>query len=600
MMNTGSDPRSGCVWQHALSFSRIRLQRSVLALLVALMGVANIASALVVRVMAREHLLRVLLPLQIVHGSRHAALLIGLALLLLSRSLWRGQHWAWLIAIGALVSSATVHLLKGLDWEEASAALILTGILFWQREAFRAGAHAPSYRRALGTLAWGLLIVCGYGVLGLLLVRGQFATPWSWRDAAGEMIARLLLSHGPLVPRTHRAAWLLESWSIFGVALLGYGLLALLRPWIAAPASAAERARARDLVQRYGRSSLAPFALTADKSLYFGQRVEGLIAYRVAGGVAVVCGDPLVADDCLAALLAEFEHYCLLQGWNLCCYEAGDRHLETYAALGLRALKIGEDAWIDVQRFTLQGRRIADVRHAVAKIERDGLQFQILDPALPDGQAGWWAQMQHLAATARRRSWQLQFSVGRLPAQPDRDARYALALGADGIVYGVCAWLPLPAINGWALDTMLRHPCAPNGTMEYLIAQSLLWLQRHGAAWASLGVAPLADAAIDSADERSLLQRGVRFLYHHPKLNELYRYQSLFFFKRKFVPQWRSVYLVYDSRLALPRIAYAVLKVHLPGIGLRLLGELLAARWQRRRAWRRAQRWHHGSATPSG
>lgn len=127
---------------------------------------------------------------------------------------------------------------------------------------------------------------------------------------------------------------------------------------------------------------------------------------------------------------------------------------------------------------------------------------------------------------------------------------------------------------------MQRVADAPNGSMEYLIAQSLLALQQTGAEWASLSVAPLADVDVEHDDDRSLLQRGVRFLYEHPRVNEFYRYKSLFFFKRKFAPRWRSVYLIYSSRLSLPGTLYAVLKVHLPAIGPRLITDFLREQGQ--------------------
>jgi hypothetical protein len=88
-------------------------------------------------------------------------------------------------------------------------------------------------------------------------------------------------------------------------------------------------------------------------------------------------------------------------------------------------------------------------------------------------------------------------------------------------------------------------------------------------------MAPLADADLNDDEERSLLQRGVRFLYEHPRVNNLYRYKSLFFFKRKFVPVWRSAYLAYTSPLSLPRTLFAVLKVHLPGIGPSMITDFL-------------------------
>lgn len=588
--------------QQRMSLPPNNIWRRVIALLVGLMGLANIVSSLVVRVAERERLLHMILPLEVTHGTRHGAVVAGLALLALSRGLWRGKRWPWGLTIAVLLLSALLHLLKGLDWEEAGAALTIAGLLFWRRSAFQARADAPSLRRALVAVGLGLGGLLLYTLAGGWLLRAQLAPAPQPGALLSELGARLLLGVGPLQASSWRARWFLESLSVTGVALLSYLIGALLRPIIVGPASPGEREQARTIVERDGDSSLAPFALTDDKSLYLGQRVDGLIAFRVAGDVAVVCGDPIVAAEGLDELLYEFIGYCERQGWDICFYETQGGQLAVYEAHGLHTLKIGEDAWIDLASFSLKGKPIADIRHAVSRAERDGTQFRLLAAPLSAAEEPLWAQMQRIVGSQDRGDFELQFSIGRLPQRPRAEDRYALALGPDGsTVLGFCAWLPLPARQGWALDVMLRTADAPNGTMEYTIAQSLLAFQQQGAQWASLGVAPLADAALESEGERSLLQRGVRFLYEHPRVNELYRYKSLFFFKRKFLPRWQGVYLVYSSRLALPRVLYAVLKVHLPALGPGLVSDFLRTQSERNmQQWRAWLRSRGGPTEPIG
>ena len=570
--------------------------RHVIAVLVGLMGIANILSAVLVREVARQRVLHAFLPFEIVQGSRYLAVVAGLALLALGRGLWRGKRGPWALAIALLLGSAVFHVLKGLDIEETTAALALTALLLWQRGLFVAGPDRPAISRAFGALLLSVFGLLVYALVGSFLLRAQFAPSVTAVTTLQELGARLVLNVGPLHPISRRALWFLQSFSVIGVAMLAYLLGAFLHPIVAVPAASSDRERALDLLHRYAASSLSYFAVMPDKSLYFGREVEGLIAFRVAADVAVVCGDPIVAPDHLQRLLAEFMRHCARQGWELCLYEVQAVHLHVYQALGFRTLKIGEDAWIDLPNFTLKGKPIADVRHACSKIERDGLTFEVLEvpcgqpiipgtvsescadhrPGMDARSAALWEQMQAIVAKANRGDFELQFSIGRLPPVPDPEARYTLAVGPDRCcVLGLCSWLPIFSVNGWALDVMQRAEEAPNGTMEYLIAQSLLYFQREGATWASLGMAPLADADLNDDEERSLLQRGVRFLYEHPRVNNLYRYKSLFFFKRKFVPIWRSAYLAYASPLSLPRILFAVLKVHLPGIGPSMITDFL-------------------------
>ena len=582
--------------------------RHVIAVLVGLMGIANILSAVLVREVARQRIIHAFLPFEIVQGSRHLAVVAGLVLLALGRGLWRGKRAAWALAIGALLGSAVFHILKGLDVEETTAALALTALLVWRRDMFVAGPDRPTIARAFEALLLSVFGLLVYVLVGSFMLRTQFAPAATAITALEELGARLMLDIGPLHPLSRRAHWFLESFSVIGVAMFTYLLGAFLHPIVAVPAAPSDRERALDLLHRYATSSLSYFALMPDKSLYFGREVEGLIAFRVAADVAVVCGDPIVAPDNLQRLLAEFMQHCARQGWELCLYEVQAVYLHVYQALGFRTLKIGEDAWIDLPNFTLKGKPIADVRHACSKIERDGLTFQLLEvhneqaiapgttrescadhhEAMHGSPVAFWDQMQAIVAKENRGDFELQFSIGRLPPVPDPEARYTLAVGPDrSCVLGFCSWLPIFSVNGWALDVMQRNAEAPNGTMEYLIAQSLLYFQRQGATWASLGMAPLADADLNDEEERSLLQRGVRFLYEHPRVNNLYRYKSLFFFKRKFVPVWRSAYLAYTSPLSLPRTLFAVLKVHLPGIGPSTITDFLLEQGEKG-----IHRWH--------
>ena len=292
------------------------------------------------------------------------------------------------------------------------------------------------------------------------------------------------------------------------------------------------------------------------------------MAYRVAGRVAVVCGDPIAAPEHVGKLAQTFVGFCARQDWRACFYEVQPRHLPDYAPLGFEAVKIGEDAWIELSKFTLKGPAVANVRHAVSKIMRDGLTFHLFD-SRQDSRI--WAQVQAIESSwrAAQGGIELRFSIGRLPDQPDPNARYTVALAADGAtVLAYCSFLPIEGIEGLALDVMRRAPGAPNGTTEFLLARSLEYFRDTGFGWVSLGLAPLAN--VDTPRD-SLLERGIRAIYSNPKVNAAYHYQSLFFFKRKFNPQWRGGFLLYPNALTLPAVLVAVVRVHVPTLGARLV-----------------------------
>ena len=92
--------------------------------------------------------------------------------------------------------------------------------------------------------------------------------------------------------------------------------------------------------------------------------------------------------------------------------------------------------------------------------------------------------------------------------------------------------------------------------MDLLLAHSLLHLQAAGLEEASLANAPLANTVVP----RGHLDRGVALLFE--KMNSFYGYKNLFQFKKKFAPRWEGRYLVYPQGTDLPRVAYALTRLH--------------------------------------
>ena len=69
----------------------------IVSLLTAAMGVVNLFSAIIPAVHAHKLIIRDIIPMEVLHGTRLAVALAGIALFLLSSSLWRPKQIAWLL-----------------------------------------------------------------------------------------------------------------------------------------------------------------------------------------------------------------------------------------------------------------------------------------------------------------------------------------------------------------------------------------------------------------------------------------------------------------------------------------------------------------------
>ena len=155
------------------------------AVLTAVMGIVNLLSSVIPALRDRVELLRTVLPLAVRHGAHLAAALAGFALLVMAMGLWRRKRVAWVMTLALLMVTAVSHLVKGLDWEEASGALLLAVVLVILRDAFHARSDRPSIRQGLIVTGAAFLFTLAYGVIGFYQLDQHFKVDFGFVAAIG-------------------------------------------------------------------------------------------------------------------------------------------------------------------------------------------------------------------------------------------------------------------------------------------------------------------------------------------------------------------------------------------------------------------------------
>jgi len=495
---------------------------SLLAWAAAALGAIGIASALTPELADRADLVRSVLPPGLPEAARVGALAFGIALVWLSRSLARRRRRAWQLAVALVVASAGAHLAKGLDVEEAAVSVLLLGALVRYRRRFDVPGDPATVRPLVGVGA-------------ALAAIATVATAEELRG--GELPDRVS-----------------DALSAAGLVLGLAGFYLWLRPLGQAVAqTVSERRAARALVERYGEDSLSFFALRRDKSYLFSPTRRAFLAYRVVAGTALVSGDPVGDEDELDALLAELRRLCRACGWRLAVVGASAAQLHRYRALGLRPIAIGEEAVLRPSEFSLEGRAIRKVRQSVSRLTRAGYRLRVLaaeqaDPALRE-------QLDEVSAQWRGNQPERGFSMA-IDDLYAEGTLLALAETAEGSVGGFLHLAPAPAGGGLSLSTMRRRRGAPNGLMEFLIAETLAWARERGVREVSLNFCVFTDFL---APERAVtpLKRLVRRALLHA--DRVFQLERLYAFNRKFLPEWRRRYVCVEKLTDLPAVGLAYL-----------------------------------------
>jgi len=535
----------------------VRGSRSVrlAALLTALMGVLDVLSGVTPSEPERVRQISSWSPLFLRHGGHLAAALAGFALLLLAAALARRKHAAWVLTEAVLLVSVASHVVKGLDFEEASVAAALAVFLFVQRRKFHALSDRPSVRQGLRVLLGALAFTLFYGVAGFYLLDSHFSVNFGLWAAVRQTVVMFTQLYDPgLEPVTHFGRWFADSIYGVSIATTGWAFLMLVRPvLLRRPASAAERDRATRIVETHGCSALARLALMDDKSYFFSPG-GSVIAFVVKAGVALALGDPIGPAEDLAPAIAAFSEHCSRHDWRPAFYQARPDGLEHYRSAGLEVLCIGHEAIVDLATFTLEGRAMKPLRGAVNRLQRAGARAIVLEPPHDDRLLHELAAVSDEWLDAMHGS-EKRFSLGWFDEAYLRSGPVMTVVTPAGGIRAFANLVTEYRLNELTVDLMRHVGDAESGTMDYLLIELFRWARERGYDSFNLGLCALARVGGEQGSPAS--ERALRFIYEH--VNGFYSFRGVHDFKEKFAPRWEPRYLVYPGATALPATALALI-----------------------------------------
>jgi phosphatidylglycerol lysyltransferase len=238
-------------------------------------------------------------------------------------------------------------------------------------------------------------------------------------------------------------------------------------------------------------------------------------------------------------------------------------------------VKVGEDNFYDLQTWSARGQKMKHIRANINRAAREGVTVRRCPPE--EMTAELRAQVRRVIDEwlATRGMAALSFLLGIDPFERMDDRRLFLAWQGETVV-GFLACSPIPARNGWYLEDIIRDDDAPVGVTELLFQETVAALRAEGAACATLGMAALADCGPAHQPPRHRLT-GWAFETIYTRLNTFYHFQSLRFYKEKFVPTaTEETFFVWSPRgLRRPRLIFAVTRALDPeGIPATLLGPI--------------------------
>lgn len=502
----------------------------LLAALTFASGASLISSGLSYSDPARTLLLSYFISLKIINLSHFMSSIIGPFLILVSWAIFKRTNAAFYISMILLAIGGALSLLRDLDISQASFFTLAIGFVYLSRNTFHRQASFFTQKYTGTWIGATSILMIGLGVLfssNLL-----FQTKESWWDlwSSNQDLKIIRFCFGSTV------------------VLMGVALNWLLQPKadpIEKNKEVFDSSRVKDVLAKSSQTS-GNLSLVGDKKIIFSEKEDAFIMYSVYGNTWVSMGDPVGEPTSARELTLKFEQLADRFGGHPLFYEVRPDQVSLYHDLGFQLLKIGEEARVDLQKFTVEGKDKRSLRNGINRVEKKGVEFKIL--SAQESQQ-YFADFERIS-----KSWlsncggkEKGFSVGFY------DERYMshfsnAVLFQNGVIVAFANLWETQDKAEFSVDLMRYSPEAPSGCMDYLFTKLMFHGKEQGYKWFNLGMAPLSGLHLSQSSP--LWNMLGSFLYEHGA--RFYNFQGVRNFKEKYDPNWEPRYIAYKNNWGLP------------------------------------------------
>ncbi len=480
----------------------------------------------------RRELLESVVPLPFVEASHFLSSIVGAIMIVVANGLLRRVHAAWWIAVLLAGGGVIFSLLKGFDWEEALVLCVFLGALLPFRLKFY--RHAHIWTRRFTPQWWALLL----SIAGLTIWFGFYTSRhvgyesdlW-WQYSFENDTARLLRGMAG------------SAFILIFVALTQW--LRPAPPRVAAAPPDFDQIEA--MVTSTSRCSSA-LALVGDKRFLFNYDQSAFLMYGDQGRTRVALADPVGDEEKFEGLYWRFAEQAQDEGMRFAFYQVGAAMIPTCVEMGLRVFKLGENAMVPLAEFDLSTSALKKFRKVTNRMEREAWQFEIWQPAEVTERIGELRAISDAWLT-HHRATEKGFSLGRFDDAYLCRLPVAVIVIAGRVVAFGNVW-PGNGHDELSTDLMRHLPDAPNGVMDCLFVQLMLWGKERGYTWFDLGMAPLS--GLEARQLSPLWNRIGGLIYERGEA--FYNFNGLRAWKNKFQPQWQPRYLALSKTWDLPAV----------------------------------------------
>ncbi|MEP7268918.1 MAG: phosphatidylglycerol lysyltransferase domain-containing protein [Saprospiraceae bacterium] len=525
-----------------------------------ILGIVNIISVVTPPQHDRLTVLREYLPLSTIHASNLLVLFVGLGLLLTSAFLIRGLRNAWIITLGLALFSFIGHLTKALDYEEAIIAAIVIIILLLTSHQYRLRSSLQWMKAGIGLAVINFIVVMLFGFISFYFIDvNHFGVDFSWQQSFYHSFRSfLLVDDSTLHPVTKfgiEFIWLVRSLGFLTWAFLLFSLVTPRFSQYLVKENYFEKANY--LLSKFGNSPVDYFKTYRDKLIFYSNNKNAFVSYRIAGGYAIVLEEPVCAPESKVEVVQEFDLHCRKMGLKSAFYRVGEKSIAWFDQLGKKKLIIGQEAIVEVNAFSLEGKERKSLRNGYNGLERKGFTTITYQAPHSDELVHSLKLVSDEWLNNYNKKEQV-FSQGIFDEDEIQKLDIITLQDGENKIVAFLNIIPDYAASEITYDLIRKTIDAPGAAMDALIIRLIEYGKEHKKKYLNLGLVPMTGILQpDSTAEHIIKIASENF-------NRFQHFQGLREFKEKYANYWQNKYLVYDDDFDLLQLPLALNSIMKP------------------------------------
>ncbi|TDM03922.1 bifunctional lysylphosphatidylglycerol flippase/synthetase MprF [Macrococcus carouselicus] len=299
----------------------------------------------------------------------------------------------------------------------------------------------------------------------------------------------------------------------------------------------------KHIISTYGGSYVSHLAFTGDKQFFVNEERDAFVMFHKTKNACIIMGDPVGNAEHFEALLMDFYDKAFFIGCDVIFYQVQSKYLSLYHQFGNHFFKIGEEALIPLQDFTISGKKQRAFRATMNKLDKEGYTFSIEEPPFSDD---FIAELKTVSDQWLNGKHEMHFSVGAFQRHYLERAPIAVLRDHTGVV-AFSTLMPTNYNSTLSVDLIRWLPELDIPAMDALYLNMLLYSQEQGYHYFNMGMATLSNVGQNRYGYAR--ERIAGHVFTH--FNNLYSFQGLRKYKQKYNPEWNERYVVYRTYTSL-------------------------------------------------